>query len=163
MLVVNTTSLARFFLTLGFCIAALTCAAASKSSIVPLGNDTYSITRQAKTGFERDTEHLKDLAKEDAAKFCESKGRQLKIVELTAKKPFFGTGYAKATIVFKALSPGSAEFKVEASPAEPSANQNLSTTELYEDLMKLDDLRKKGILTDEEFQSEKQKVLNRSK
>ena len=37
-----------------------------------------------------------------------------------------------------------------------------STDDLYEALLKLDDLRKKGILTDEEFQAEKKKVLSRS-
>jgi hypothetical protein len=35
--------------------------------------------------------------------------------------------------------------------------------DLYTELIKLDDLRKRGILTEEEFQAEKKKVLNRSK
>ncbi len=33
--------------------------------------------------------------------------------------------------------------------------------DIYEKLIKLDDLRKKGIITDEEFESEKRKLLSR--
>lgn len=162
---VKTISSARLFLTFVCCVTALTCAAASKSSMAPLGNDTYSITREAKTGFDRDVDRLKDLAKQDAAKFCESQGKQLKVIDLTAKKPFFGTGYANATIVFKALSPGSAELAASSGAAEtaPTPKQYTNTSDLYNDLLKLDELRQKKILTEEEFQSEKQKVLNRSK
>ena len=48
-------------------------------------------------------------------------------------------------------------------PAPAAAPEKLATTgDLYSALTQLDDLRKKGILTDEEFQSEKQKVLKRS-
>ena len=32
----------------------------------------------------------------------------------------------------------------------------------YSELVKLDDLRKKGILTDDEFQAEKKKLLSKS-
>jgi len=48
-------------------------------------------------------------------------------------------------------------------PAAAPAEKSLSTDELYNDLLKLDDLRKKGILSDDEFQAEKKKVLSRSK
>ena len=148
-------------------VAALSCAAASKSSLASIGNNTYVITREAKTAFDRDTEHLKELAKEDAAKYYESQGKQLKVVDLTADKPFFATGYAKAKIVFKALGsddPELAVAQVQPSPKAAAVRPETSSTgNLYDDLIKLDDLRKKGILTEEEFQSEKQKVLNRSK
>jgi hypothetical protein len=39
----------------------------------------------------------------------------------------------------------------------------LTTSELCAALTQLDELRKKGILSEEEFQAEKQKVLRRSK
>ena len=35
--------------------------------------------------------------------------------------------------------------------------------DLYTELTKLDDLRKKGLITDAEFESEKQKLLSRAK
>ena len=37
-----------------------------------------------------------------------------------------------------------------------------ATDTLYKDLMKLDDLRKRGILTQEEFQAQKKKLLEKS-
>jgi Short C-terminal domain len=53
--------------------------------------------------------------------------------------------------------------------AQPAASQvvqalpPLTTDELVSELTKLDDLRKKGILTDDEFQLEKKKILSRSR
>jgi hypothetical protein len=41
-------------------------------------------------------------------------------------------------------------------------SQKQATDDLYTELTKLDDLRKKGILTDEEFQAQKKKLLNGS-
>ena len=35
--------------------------------------------------------------------------------------------------------------------------------DLYAELLKLDDLRKRGLLTDKEFEQEKKKLLKRSK
>lgn len=55
--------------------------------------------------------------------------------------------------------------------AEPVGNENLDTTpskeskspvDVYSELLKLDDLRERGILTDAEFKSEKQKLLERN-
>lgn len=49
----------------------------------------------------------------------------------------------------------------QASPAaSPAGKPARSVDELYDQLIKLDDLRKKGILTDEEFEVQKRKVLN---
>ena len=35
--------------------------------------------------------------------------------------------------------------------------------DMYTEIMKLDDLRKKGLITDAEFEQQKQKLLNQSK
>ena len=133
--------------------------------VVPLGNDTYSITRAASNGFTRDTGILKTQAQEDAAAFCASKGRQLKVVSLTDEKPLPTTGYVKAKIVFQALdaSEVAAAPAVSAAPTMTAVERPAPPADVYNELLKLDELRKKGILMDEEFQSEKQKVLRRSK
>lgn len=160
---------AKFFFTLvtflGFTAAAL--AETPDSAPVSLGNNTYSLVRQAKNGFQRDTELLKSQVKEDAQIFCQNQGRQMKILELTAEKPWFAMGYAKAKIVFQALAPNDPALNPAAvtttAPTESAPHVITNTTELYNELMRLDELHKKGILTDDEFQSEKQKVLARSK
>jgi len=145
---------------------------AGTTSTLPTANNTYTITRQAGSGLDRDTDALEDQVKDSAAQFCASRGKQLKIVSLTANKPLFLTGYATATIVFKALDAGDPELtasgpapvaSVEAPPAAPAAPAVAPMSgDLYTQLTKLDELRKKGILTDEEFQSEKKKVLSHS-
>lgn len=145
-----------------------------------MGDNTYSITRVAKHALDRDIDALKAGAMEDAAKFCAARGKQLKVVTITEQKPRFSFGYFKAKIVFKALDAGDAELASEPAPiagnerpAPIAATQRpapivvsenpVTTSELYTALMQLDDLRKKNVLTEEEFQSEKQKILRRSK
>jgi hypothetical protein len=148
---VNTGIVGRIPSALAICVALAGCA--SNTHVVSMGNNTYTITREAVTVFSRDTEALKAEAKEDAAKFCASKGKQLKVVDITAEKPRLTTGYAKAKIVFQAVD------AVDSSPTVAPATVDL----LYAELIKLDELRKRSILTEEEFQAEKKKVLNRSK
>ncbi len=144
-----------------------------------MGNNTYSITRVARHALDRDIDALKAQAMEDATRFCATRGKQLKVVSMTEEKPWISVGYFKATIVFKALNAGDPELTAQPTymapspqpvymapsppPAPAAAPEKLVTTgDLYNALMQLDDLRKKGILTDEEFQSEKQKILKRS-
>ncbi len=144
-------------------LALLTCGAKPHvaPTVVPLGNNTFSITRQASNGFSRDTDRLKSEVSEDAAQYCSAQGKKLKVVSLTADKPFFAMGYASAKIVFRAV--GADDPELSAAPASAVAIEKPSPTgDLYSDLLKLDDLRKKGILTEDEFQTEKKKVLSRS-
>jgi hypothetical protein len=147
-------------------------AARADADVVPLGNDTYSITCEAKTAFTRNADKLKGQASDEATKFCATQGKQLKILSLSGNVPHFGSGYAKAKITFMALSAGDPRLSTEAAATAAAAPApiavaavapgRLSTDELYAELVKLDDLRKKNILSDEEFQAEKKKLLSRS-
>ena len=140
--------------------------------VVSMGNNTYSIKVEAKNALHRDVDALRTEANEAAASYCAEHGKELRVVSLTDKVPTFGLGYAYAKITFKALNPGDPELTAPA-PAAPGGpvyvaapaapvERHLTTDELYNELVKLDDLRKKGILTDEEFQAEKKKLLSRS-
>lgn len=62
-----------------------------------------------------------------------------------------------------AVSERPAAVEVSEKPAPVAVNERPATGDLYTELIKLDDLRKRGILTEEEFQAEKKKVLSRSK
>jgi hypothetical protein len=137
--------------------------------VVSLGNNTFSITCEARTAFMRDIDRLKADATDAANKYCESQGKQIKFVSMKTKEPNFSLGYCNAKIVFMALAPGDpallagpAPADGTAAPALAPAPRTLSTDELVAELTKLDDLRKKGILTDDEFQAEKKKVLSHS-
>ena len=153
---------------LAFCVGISWTGCASKtkthvpSKVVTVGNNTYSITRSAGNGFNRDTDALRAEAQDEAAQYCAAQGKQLKVISLTSNRPMMAMGYASATIVFKALAANDPELTAPAS-ASVGGSDRTPTGDLYSELMKLDELHKKGILTDEEFQSEKTKVLNRSK
>jgi len=162
---VKTTAPGRILSTFTLGIALLGCPAITHAKSVPseitaIGENTFSLTRTARTALTRDTDQMKEELQADAAKYCADLGKQMKVIDLTAKKPFFGTGYASATIIFKAVTTAELE---QANAHATSPERPSMTGDLYNDLTKLDDLRKKGILTEEEFQSEKKKVLARSK
>ncbi|HUJ45381.1 MAG TPA: hypothetical protein VLW52_17430 [Opitutaceae bacterium] len=151
----NKRTVAKIPLALSICVALAGCA--SNMHVVSTGNNTYTITREAVTTFARNTADLKDQVREDAAKFCAAKGKQLKVVDVTAEKPHRLSGSAKATIVFEAVDAEAPSLagKPAAAPEKP-----VNVDHLYNDLLKLDDLRKKSIITDEEFQGVKKKVLD---
>jgi hypothetical protein len=165
---VKTTTFGRIFSAFWVYVALLGCAASANSPVappvVPMGDNTFSITREASNGFKRDTDKLKAEVSEDAANYCAAQSKQLKVISLTSEKPWIGMGYVKAKIVFKAVNPGEVEQSQTSAPAVSEVREKLlSTDDLVSDLTKLDDLRKKGILTDEEFQAEKKKILNRTR
>lgn len=151
-------------------------AARAEVQIVELSNGNYSCTREAATTFNRDVDKLVEDAKGDAAAFCARKGRQPKFVSITVDKPWPTLGVPKAVVVFKALEPGDPAL-ANATPVpvvrrgkkgKPAASEAATTAagpvdELYTALLKLDELRAKGLLTEEEFQVQKKNVLERSK
>ena len=162
-------------------LLAVTCRADPNPEIVSLGHDTYALTRWADNGFTRNTEKLKAQALEDAAAYCAKLHKELKMVSTTTARPAVPlTGFASAKVVFKALdandpelhAPVSASASSAAIPASapgaatPAVAENAAprtaTDAFYSDLMKLDDLRKRGLLTEEEFQAQKKKLLEKS-
>ena len=141
-----------------------------------MGVNTYIVTRQAATGFSG-AGTLKADAISEAEKFCETQGKVLKIVAVTEAQPPYVLGnFPKAEVVFKALNPGDPELaqpseydssgtqvrvgssQVERSEVKVSVDRK-DSGDIYTKLEKLDELRKKGILTEEEFQKEKTKLL----
>jgi hypothetical protein len=154
--------------------ASLLCLASSGFASTPLvpvsmGNNTWSIRREAGTAFTWDVDKLKAEVTDAAKKFCADQGKEMKVISVTGKAPMFSTGYAWAKIVFKALNPGDPELTAPAvvpgtppPPVYAPVERRLTTDELYNELLKLDDLRKKGILTEDEFLAEKKKLLSRS-
>ena len=173
------TILSAFLAGIALAGCASTTATGRAPEVEALGNNTYSITRVAKHALDRNIDALKAEAMEDATQYCAARGKQLKVVSMKEEKPWISVGYFKATIIFKALNAGDPEltsasapvaayaqptYMASTPPPAPTAapEKPVTTGDLYTALMQLDDLRKKGILTDEEFQSEKQKILKRS-
>ena len=152
------------FVWLALGLLALTCRAASTPSIVPSGENTFTVTVKAATGFVRDTDKLKAEALAAAEDHCRKLGKQLKVISATASKPrVMFTDYAHAQVVFKALDASDPELHApveSAGTAAPPVARS-ATDALYNDLLKLDELRKRGILTEDEFQAQKKKLLEK--
>jgi hypothetical protein len=129
---------------------------ASNTQLTPMGDNTYTLTRQGVLTFTKSVGQLKAEAREAAADFCEARGKQLKVLQLTAEEPHLGKGVAKATIVFQAVDAVPAPAPQAAAPAATGDRVD----RLYSDLKKLDELRQQNILTNDEFQGEKKKVLD---
>jgi len=164
---VKTSTLGRVLSPLLFCAVLLTCAAKvpDLEPVVPLGDNTYSVVREASNTFMRDIEKLKAEARDAAEKFCSAQGKQMKEVSLVTEKPWPTIGLFKATLVFKAIKPGEQEPTptVPSVAAVVSSNTAAGSDDFYSALIKLDDLRKKGILTDKEFDAQKKRILKNSK
>jgi Short C-terminal domain len=163
----TTSPLVRWLMALVL-IATINCAAAEKNpapKVVELGNNTYSVTATANDKFTRNTDKLKDQAGEVANEYCAKQGKHLKIISVKENKGLYLVGdYASATIIFKALDLADPEMSAQTGGAKAdSPGAPVTNEQLYADLLRLDDLHKKGILTDAEFAAEKKKVLERSK
>lgn len=152
----------RFLAILGLCLSVGLLRAQTISNIESIGDNTYSLTATATTKFTRNTAKLKAAGIDAATQFCAKEGRHFKLVSATESKSMYLVGGMAATrIVFKALKEGDPELAgTTVTPAKPAPT---ATDSLYDELIKLDELRKKGILTDDEFAAEKKKVLARSK
>jgi putative hemolysin len=165
----TTLPLRRLLATIVLGLAVSQAAAESTAPTVEnLGNSTYRVSASATHKFTRNTARLKENASAAASEFCAKQGKQLKIVKVEETKSFYGVGdMARATLTFKALDLTDPELAASANSAGTAANASsaasLTNEALYADLLRLDDLRKKGILTDDEFAAEKKKILERSK
>lgn len=146
--------------------APLARAADPAPQVADLGDHTYRVTVTANHKFTRNTEKLKAQARVAAADYCAQLGKQLKILAVTENKSLLLVGdMASATLTFKALDladPELAKPAAAAAAVDPVAPPPTNEA-MYADLLRLDDLHKKGILSDAEFAAEKKKVLDRSR
>lgn len=100
--------------------ALLVAGCATNSGVIPIGRDTYMVTRQAATGFSG-SGNLKAEAFQEANQFCSSQNRSLQVVSTAeAKPPFILGNYPKAEVQFMCLTAGDAELarpKLKPAPA----------------------------------------------
>jgi len=170
---VKTPSLPKALIALALFLGSVALAtAASVAHLKPEGDNAFVAVREAKTTFDRDTDRLKTEALADAQKYGEEQGKEVKIVSVDVKRPWYITGFASATVKFKLLAKGDPELAAPAPAAlalapaptgTPTVGGGTGNDDLYTALLKLDDLRKRGILTDKEFEQEKKKILDRSR
>lgn len=146
---------------------------AANSGVTTIGKDTYLVSRQAATGFSG-LGNLKAEVFQEASQFCERSGKNLQVVSTheTAPPYIFGN-FPKAEIQFMCLEEKDAELGRPKLRREPSSVIEIKSetkskveaapgTDVYNELIKLDELRKKGIISESEFETQKKKILTRS-
>ena len=145
------------------CVLALGCLSAK---VVPMGGDTYLVSkRSAQLGFGPPEGAKRDVF-EVANEFCSAKGMEVEVVNLELENSGFAKP-ASASLQFRCVTKGTAKTgaisgtKPSEKPVEKAAEAPYPSPhrDIYTEILKLDDLRKKGLLTDAEFEAQKKKLL----
>jgi hypothetical protein len=162
-------------------LAAALCLSGCKSpGIVQISPDTYMITKEDHRGIfgAGSRAKLKTETIREANAFAESKGKIA--IPISVKDHPMGVmgDWASVEYQFKVVDKNDpearrtslvprADFVIEKTEKISADVRTKDDTDkkpdLYTELTKLDDLRKKGLITDAEFESEKQKLLSRAK
>ena len=83
---------------------------ASNSGVVPIGQDTFMVSRQAATGFSG-SGTLKAEAFQEASQYCARQNKLLQVVHTSeARPPYVMGNFPKAEIQFMCLSERDAEL-----------------------------------------------------
>lgn len=76
---------------------------AYNSGVLPVGNDGYMVSRQARTGF-FGMANLKAEAIQEATTYCESKGKTIYVTSTSeSKPPFILANYPRAEVQFECV------------------------------------------------------------
>ena len=146
-------------------------AGCATAEIIPMGTDTYMISQTSAGGAFKAMGSLKAEVMKRANAFAESKGKvaipiaskespaypghmpnfeyQFRLVDKDDPRASGGALLPRADVVI--------ENNIKTPPAPSSVEP--ARSDLYTELTKLDDLRKKGIITEAEFEAQKQKLL----
>lgn len=91
-------------------VAVLVTGCASNSGVVPIGTDTYMVSRQAATGFSG-SGTLKAEVFQEANQYCVGQHKKLQIVSTSEAQPPYVLGnFPKAEIQFMCLDVGDTEL-----------------------------------------------------
>lgn len=161
------------FVTSVFLLVISSFASAAEPEIIKLSPDTYMISKEDHGGIFGNAQKMKAKIIKQANAFAESQGKVA--VPISAKeKPMGVLGqWAAFEYQFRVVSKDDPEAhrtqmahnpniviqKADPDAALVSANKP-QEKDIYNELIKLDDLHKRGILTDAEFQTQKRKLLN---
>jgi hypothetical protein len=143
------------------------------SEIIPMGTDTYMISQTSAGGMFTNMSSLKSEVIKRANAFADSKGKVAiplaahTIPPAPGQMPNFEYQFrlvdrddARATGAALIPRPDVVVENNIHAPAQAGSPKNESKSgDLYSELVKLDDLRKRGIISDEEFEAQKRKLL----
>ena len=125
-------------------------AGCQSSGIIQVTPDIYKVSRKSAGGIFTDTAKLRDEVIQEANAFAASKGKVAVEVATHSEHPLVG-GLPSFEYEFRLVDKTSAESVSQKQP------------DLYTEILKLDDLRKKGLISDAEYEAQKLKLLNQTK
>lgn len=141
---------------------------ATNTGVIPIGEDSWMVSRQAGSGFSG-VGTIKAEAFQEATDFCTAKSKSLQVIGVKeAEPPFINGNWYKAEIFFMCLSKGDEELTRPNLQQEPDTiieiraeanKKNSAKKDLYDELIKLEDLFKRGIINEEEFLMLKAKLI----
>jgi len=146
---------------------------ASNPGIINISPDTYMITRIDKAGIFGNAAAMKAEVFQEANAFAASQGK-VSIPISVNETPVTPGRFASIEYQFRVVAKDDPEHsRVSLNPRPDHVTESKNTIDLninqkeqnsekpdvYAELMKLDDLRKRGILTEKEFQSAKERLL----
>lgn len=155
------------------CAAALL-AACANPGVTKLSPDTYILSRTDKGGIFGNAAAMKTDVIREANDFAESQGKVAIPIGLKETPMLVGRQLASVEYQFRVVDKSDPEArrtslvpradvvieKTEKVTAEiTTKDKTEQKKDVYAELIKLDDLRKRGILTESEFQALKQKLL----
>ena len=123
-------------------------------------------------GFWSSTAQIKAEAFKDANAYCVNLGKKMQIVHTSQHEASGRPGdFPGAEIQFMCLNANDRELTrpklrkeadtvIEVKKDVQIKDASEKPKDAYQELIKLDDLRKKGIITDDEFNEQKKKLLN---
>jgi len=115
----------------------------STSGVIPMGTDVYMVSSSG-AGF--DTGGVRSNVYEAANKFCDKNKQSLKAVSYESVKGKLASHPPSAELMFKCV--------------KKTDDVSSDKKDIYTELMKLNELKEKGIITEKEFKLEKSKILN---
>jgi len=138
-------------------------ACVSNPELVKTSDNNYTLTRIDKGGSFGNLDDTRHALVAEANKFAESQGKVAVRVSMK-DTPMQIEGFTSVEYKFQLMSKLDADTLVteSANNAAISSGKATGTNAMYDALLKLDDLHKRGILTDEEFASQKKKILDRN-
>jgi len=157
------------------CLTIAALSGCANPGIVKLSPDTYMLLREAHGGIFASASALKAGVINDANAFAENQGKVA--VPLSSKEKPMGNGpaqWASFEYQFRVVDKNDPEVrrtslvpradvvieKTEKITADvKTRDQTGRTKDAYAELIKLDDLRKRGILNEAEFETQKRKIL----
>ncbi len=151
-------------------------AGCASGQVVKLSPDTYIISRTSSAGAFTNMARLKTRVIQDANDFAEKQDKVAIPLSYDWHRP--AQGFPTVEYQFRVVDKDDPEAKrahlvprpditiqrddsIDADIDIDMKDVTEESSDLYTELMKLDDLRARGILTDKEFQIQKEKLLNR--